>query len=235
VIISNQIILPHATWQTFIARYWHWETYIVNRTCIIVDTRFGYKLHKNTWCRYCKIDTVWYLYVYETSDYTIFIHIRTLYSSYVFRAMSEYAHGQRKIKHFVIYLRRNCIIDKCDAVNILRKIYDTESNIECELIACASDSIVYDAVMSCGLHDSFLSKRSGRCHDSWTYARESNGIHLLTILKPFSNDGFIHFFLRIHKSLRKILIERCVVWEAIKTKAQNLWSLENKCHRIFFL
>jgi len=31
-------------------------------------------------------------------------------------------------KHFVTYLRRNCIIDKCDAANILRKIYDAESN-----------------------------------------------------------------------------------------------------------
>jgi len=32
-----------------------------------------------------------------------------------------------KFKHFV--LRRNCITDKCDAANILHKIYDTESNI----------------------------------------------------------------------------------------------------------
>jgi len=51
-----------------------------------------------------------------------------------------------KFKHFVTYLRRNCIIDKCDAANILRKIYDTESNIECELIAHALDNIVYDAI-----------------------------------------------------------------------------------------
>jgi len=49
-----------------------------------------------------------------------------------------------KFKHFVTYLRRNCITNKCGA-NILRKIYDTESNIECELIAYALDNIVYDA------------------------------------------------------------------------------------------
>jgi len=64
-----------------------------------------------------------------------------------------------------------------------------------------------------------------------TYARESNRNHLLTILKPFSNNGLIRFFSRTHKSrLRKITIERCVVWEAIKTEAQtqNLWSLENQ-------
>jgi len=51
-----------------------------------------------------------------------------------------------KFKHFVTYLRRNSITDKCDAANILRKICDTESNIECELISYALiDNIVYDA------------------------------------------------------------------------------------------
>jgi len=50
----------------------------------------------------------------------------------------------KKFKHFVTYLRRNCIIDKCGAANILRKIYDTLSNIECELIAYALDNIVYE-------------------------------------------------------------------------------------------
>jgi len=50
-----------------------------------------------------------------------------------------------KFKHFVTYLRRNCITTKYDAANILRKIYDIEANIECELIAYALDNIVYDA------------------------------------------------------------------------------------------
>jgi len=49
-------------------------------------------------------------------------------------------------KQYVIYLRRNCVTNKCDAANILRKIYDKESNIECELIADASDNIIYDAL-----------------------------------------------------------------------------------------
>jgi len=66
-------------------------------TCIIVDSRSGYRTLKNTWCRYCKIDIAWYLYVPETSDYTIFIHTWTLYWAYIFRAMSVYAHGQWKI------------------------------------------------------------------------------------------------------------------------------------------
>jgi len=53
-----------------------------------------------------------------------------------------------KSNHFVTYLRRNCVTNKCDAANILRKIYDKNSLIECELIVYALDNIVYDA-----LHD----------------------------------------------------------------------------------
>jgi len=50
-----------------------------------------------------------------------------------------------KFKHFETYLRRNCITNKCNAANILRKTCNTESNIECELIACTLDNIMYDA------------------------------------------------------------------------------------------
>jgi len=52
-----------------------------------------------------------------------------------------------KFEHFVTYLRRNYVTNKCDVANFLRKIYDTESNIECELIAYALDNIVYDAFL----------------------------------------------------------------------------------------
>jgi len=71
--------------------------------------------------------------------------------------------------------------------------------------------------MSCGLHDSFLSRRSDRRHDSRIYARESNGIHLLIILRPLF-EWWTHSFLKTHKShVRKISIERCVILEAIKS------------------
>jgi len=63
---------------------------------------------------------------------------------HVYFELCQNIHSE-KFKHFVTYLRRNCITDKCDAANILRKIYDTESNIECELIAYALDNIMYDA------------------------------------------------------------------------------------------
>ena len=46
-----------------------------------------------------------------------------------------------KFKYFVTLLGENCIIDKCDAVDFLRKIYK-KSNIECELIVYALDNII---------------------------------------------------------------------------------------------
>jgi len=47
-----------------------------------------------------------------------------------------------KFKCFVIYLHQNCI-NKYNTINILRKIYDKNSYIECGLIVYAVDNIVY--------------------------------------------------------------------------------------------
>jgi len=115
---GNQIILPHATWKTFIARRADVEKLLQStapaslsiRDLDLVKMRDAdiVKLTLCDTCMYMKPATV-------------------------------------KFKHFVTYLRRNCITNKCDAANILRKICDTESNIECELIAYALDNIVYDA------------------------------------------------------------------------------------------
>jgi len=45
----------------------------------------------------------------------------------------------------------------------------------------------------------------------------------LQFSNPFLKAELIRFFSRAHKGrLRKISIERCVTWEAIKTKAQSL-------------
>jgi len=55
---------------------------------------------------------------------------------------------KEKFKQFVTYLRQNCIINRLDAANILLKIYDKNSNAECELIAYALNNIVHNA-----LHD----------------------------------------------------------------------------------
>jgi len=44
-----------------------------------------------------------------------------------------------KFKSHNLFTSKNCIMNKFDAVNILRKIYDKNPNIKCELITYASD------------------------------------------------------------------------------------------------
>ena len=46
-------------------------------------------------------------------------------------------------------LGENCIIDKCDAVNFLRKIYNKKSNVECKLIIYALDNNVNSMKSKC--------------------------------------------------------------------------------------
>jgi len=59
----------------------------------------------------------------------------------------QYTHGE-KFKYFVTFLCQNCITNQWDAANILHKIYDKNSIIECELIAYALDTcICYNSIM----------------------------------------------------------------------------------------
>jgi len=51
-----------------------------------------------------------------------------------------------KLKYFVTHLRQNCINNKSDAINTLRRIYDKNSYIECEFIIYTVDDIVYNAL-----------------------------------------------------------------------------------------
>jgi len=48
----------------------------------------------------------------------------------------------KKFEYFVSFLRQNCITNNNDAANILYKIYDKNSIIECELIVYDLDYIV---------------------------------------------------------------------------------------------
>jgi len=91
------------------------------------------KLKSRDVCLYVKPSTVLFLFI-ELGHCIEHVYFRLCQSTHM---VSE------KYKHFVTYLRRNCVTNKCNAANILRKIYDTESNIECELIAYALDNIVY--------------------------------------------------------------------------------------------
>ena len=53
-----------------------------------------------------------------------------------------------KCKYFITLLGENCIIDKYDAVDFLRKIYNKKS-IERELIVYALDNIINSVKSKC--------------------------------------------------------------------------------------
>jgi len=143
---GNWIILPHATWEMFIERRVNIEQFLQSSapsSLVIQDLVIDLikirnadivKLKSRDACLYVKPSTILFLFTLEHCINHVYFGL-----CQNTRMVSE------KFKHFVTYLRRNCITNKCDAANILRKICDTESNIECELIAYALDNIVYDA------------------------------------------------------------------------------------------
>jgi len=51
-----------------------------------------------------------------------------------------------KFKRFTTFLHQNCNTNNHDAANILYKIYDKNSIVDCELLAYALDNIVHDAL-----------------------------------------------------------------------------------------
>ena len=77
---------------------------------------------------------------YEAKNY--FFHVRTLYTLNCVNILTVLVRNL----NILWLLRQNCIINQCDAANILHKIYDKNSITECELIAYALDNIVYAAL-----------------------------------------------------------------------------------------
>ena len=64
---------------------------------------------------------------------------------HVYCELYQYVNGAKSL-NISIYLRQNCINNNYDAINILHKIYDKNSYIECELIVYAVDNIIYFAL-----------------------------------------------------------------------------------------
>jgi len=144
---GSQIILPHATWETFIAKRVDIEKLMLStvptslsiRDLIIKLVKICdadiVKLTLRGTCMYMKSATILFLFTHKHCV------------EHVYFGLCQSTHMvNEKFKQFVTYLRRNCVIKKCDTTNILCKIYDTESNIEWELIAYALDNIVDNAI-----------------------------------------------------------------------------------------
>jgi len=140
---GNQTILPHTTWETFIAKHTDIEKLMQSTAPASLSIR-------DLVIDFIKIrdaDIV-KLTLYDTCTYMKPATIRFLFTlehcvEHVYFGLCQNTHMvSEKFKQFIIYLRRNCATNRCDAANILRKIYDTKSNIDCELIAYVLDNIL---------------------------------------------------------------------------------------------
>jgi len=144
---GNQIILPHATWEMFIERRANIEQLLQSPTPsslaiqdLIVESVKLYdvnmlKLKSCDVCLYMKSSTVFFMFDLEHCINHVYLELcKNIY------VVNE------KFKQFVTYLRQNCIVNRLDAANILRKTYDKNSNVECELIAYAINNIVHNAL-----------------------------------------------------------------------------------------
>ncbi|XP_077259093.1 uncharacterized protein LOC143895676 [Temnothorax americanus] len=145
---GNRIILPqYATWVTFIEKHADIQRLVQSSAPSSLTFRdlelvkiSDADIVKLTSCGtslYMKPSTVLFLFELEHCVENVYFQL------------CQNVHGvSEKFKQFVKTLRRKCIIDRCNAENILREVYDENSIIDCELLAYALDTIVYNA-----LHD----------------------------------------------------------------------------------
>ncbi|XP_071574651.1 uncharacterized protein [Temnothorax nylanderi] len=146
---GNQIVLPHATWTALIEKRTDIEQLLgstIGSSLSIQDAFIELikmrdvsvvKLTSCNACLYIKPSTMLFLFELEHC-------VKHEY----FKLYQNTHEVNIKFNQFVTILRRKCIIDKCDAANILHEVYDENSIIDCELLAYALDTIVYNA-----LHD----------------------------------------------------------------------------------
>jgi len=135
---GNKIILLHAMWEMFIEGRANIEQLLqssVPSSLAIQDLIVELvkihcvnmvKLKSRNVCLYMKSSTI--LFMFELKHYINHAYFELCKNTYVVN---------EKFKQFVTYLCQNCIANRFDAANILRKIYDKNSNVECELIAYA--------------------------------------------------------------------------------------------------
>ena len=144
---GNRIVLPYRTWRALIERRVDVERlaqsteassltiHELNVQVVKLCYKKIVKLSLRDACIYLKPETMQFIFELEHCVEQAYY---TLYQSVA--VVTE------KYKTFVTFLRHNCITNKRDAIDILRKTYDKSSQIECELIAYAIDVIVYDAL-----------------------------------------------------------------------------------------
>jgi len=143
IIIGNQIILPHATWEKFIARREDIKRLTPDEIPVEIDNIIVkvVKIYNTHIIKLSSHDTSMYL----KSSTILFLFKLDRCVEHIYSEICQYTYVvNEKFRYFVTYLHQNCN-NKRDAVNILRKIYDKSSLIDCELIVYTLNNIVYDA------------------------------------------------------------------------------------------
>ncbi|XP_039308057.1 uncharacterized protein LOC120359263 [Solenopsis invicta] len=144
---GNRIVLPYRTWRALLDKRADFERFVQSTeapslpihdlTVQLVKLRDEsiVKLSLLDACIYLKPTTM--LFMFELEHCVEHVYY-TLHQSI--------ATATEKFKYFVTFLRQNFAMNKPDATELLRKSYDKSSQIECELIAYAIDTIIYDAL-----------------------------------------------------------------------------------------
>ncbi|KYN29365.1 hypothetical protein ALC57_01192, partial [Trachymyrmex cornetzi] len=144
--LGNRIVLPHATWMAFVEKRADIQQLVRSSTpspLMIQDLVIELvkirdvdkvKLSLCDKCVYMKPITLFMLKLKQCVEHAYF------YLCQYTNIVSD------KFDYFVSYLRQNCIKNKLETVNTLRRIYDKNSAIACELIVYTVDNIVYNAL-----------------------------------------------------------------------------------------
>ncbi|XP_039312760.1 uncharacterized protein LOC120359423 [Solenopsis invicta] len=143
---GNQIALPYKTWRSLIEKRMDIEGLMQSKTAPLLIHELivqQIKLHEEHIIKLTLHNT--YICM-KPATVSFMFELEHCIEHVYFTLCQNMNNVTDKYKHFITYLRQNCITNKNDAVNILRKIYDKSSHIECELIAYASNNIAYDSL-----------------------------------------------------------------------------------------
>lgn len=141
---GNQIVLPFSTWNLLVQKQSDIDCFLQStapplRIGDLTIEMHQLKIVKLTLCEnslYMKPQTLLYLFNFENCiDH---MHNWLCENTYLVN---------EKFKQFVTVLQRNNITTVCDAVKTIREsdVFNSESLIDCELLTCAVNDILYDA------------------------------------------------------------------------------------------
>ncbi|KYQ58435.1 hypothetical protein ALC60_02571 [Trachymyrmex zeteki] len=128
---GNRIVLPRATWTAFVEKKVDIERLVQSTTpssLVIQDCVIELvKIHVVNTVKLSLCNK----YLYMKPSTMLFMFELEQCVEHVYSDLCQCTNSvSDKFKYFITYLRQNCIMNKCDTINNLRKIYDKNSHIE---------------------------------------------------------------------------------------------------------